>query len=308
METLYITHPSFRLHEMGEWHPECPQRLDAIADQLLSSGIALYLNEGRVPKPACRQALERVHDAAYLEKLEAMAPVDGYSAIDPDTMMNPHTLEAARFAAGAVISAVDAVMEAQTKTAFCAVRPPGHHAMPAQAMGFCFYNNVAVAAAHAMETYGLKRIAVVDFDVHHGNGTEAIFAGDERVLMCSFYQHPLFPNAQIEPMPSNMVNIPVPPYTSGSDIREIVRQHWLPRLQAHEPELVLISAGFDGHREDDMGQLGLVESDYAWITQQIVGVADRYAQGRVVSALEGGYHLSALARSVIAHIRALAKI
>lgn len=308
METLYITHPAFRLHEMGEWHPECPQRLDAISDQLLSSGIASYLNEEQAVQPVCRQALERVHQADYLDRLEAMAPIDGYSTIDPDTMMNPHTLEAARLAAGAVVLAVDAVMRDQASTAFCAVRPPGHHAMPNQAMGFCFYNNVAVAAAHAMETYGLKRIALIDFDVHHGNGTEAIFAGDERVLMCSFYQHPLFPNIQIEPMPLNMVNIPVPPYTSGADIREVVRQHWLPRLEAHQPELVFISAGFDAHREDDMGQLGLVESDYAWMTQQVVAIADRHAQGRVVSALEGGYHLSALARSVIAHIRALAKI
>ena len=308
METLYITHPSFRLHEMGEWHPECPQRLDAISDQLLSSGIAPYLIEEQSVQPVCRQALERVHGADYLDSLEAVAPIDGYHSIDPDTLMNPHTLEAARLAAGAVVSAVDAVMKAQATTAFCAVRPPGHHAMPSQAMGFCFYNNVAVAAAHAMETYGLKRIAVIDFDVHHGNGTEAIFAGDERVLMCSFYQHPLFPNSQIEPMPANMVNVPVPAYTSGPDIRELVKDQWLPRLEAHQPELILISAGFDGHREDDMGQLGLVESDYVWITQQVVELADRHAQGRVVSALEGGYHLSALARSVIAHIRALAKI
>jgi len=308
METLYITHPSFRLHEMGQWHPECPQRLDAISDQLLSSGDAPYLNEEQGVQPVCRRALERVHQVDYLDSLEAMAPTEGYSTIDPDTLMNPHTLEAARLAAGAVVLAVDTVMRGQALTAFCAVRPPGHHAMPNQAMGFCFYNNVAVAAAHAMEIYGLKRIALIDFDVHHGNGTEAIFAGDERVLMCSFYQHPLFPNTQIEPMPSNMVNIPVPPYTSGADIREVVGQHWLPRLEAHQPELVFISAGFDAHREDDMGQLGLVESDYAWITQQVVAIADRHAQGRVVSALEGGYHLSALARSVIAHIRALAKI
>jgi len=200
------------------------------------------------------------------------------------------------------------VAQGRAETAFCSVRPPGHHALPDQAMGFCFLNNVAIGAAHALAHYGLERVAVIDFDVHHGNGTEAIFAGDERVLMCSFFQHPLFPGTGAERSASNMVNIPVPAYTKGPDIREIVATHWLPALEAHRPQMIFISAGFDSHREDDLGQLGLVEADYAWITQQLLAIADRHAHGRVVSALEGGYNLSALGRSVVAHIKALAKL
>lgn len=308
METLYITHPLCKMHEMGQGHPECPERLDAISDQLLSSGLINYLHSVEVQAPVTMQSLERVHRQAYLDRLSDQAPAQGYHEIDPDTSMNRHSLAAASFAAGAVIQAVDAVMAGHSQTAFCAVRPPGHHAMPSQAMGFCFYNNVAVAAAHALSAHHLKRVAIVDFDVHHGNGTEAIFAGDERVLMCSFFQHPLFPGSGVDNPATNMVNIPVPAYTTGEAIRALVSEQWLPRLQAHAPEMVFISAGFDAHREEDMAQLNLVESDFAWLTEQIVAVADRHAQGRVVSSLEGGYNLSALARSVVAHVRALAKL
>lgn len=308
METLYITHPSSKMHEMGHGHPECPERLDAISDQMLSSGLANYLQLVDVQLPASEAALNRVHVQAYLDRLASIAPNEGYREIDDDTSMNPHTLEAARFAAGAAVQAVDAVMSGQTQTAFCAVRPPGHHATVARAMGFCFFNNVAVAAAHALEVYGLKRVAIIDFDVHHGNGTEAIFSGDERVLMCGFFQHPLFPDCGVDHPSDNMVNVPVPAYTTGDAIKTLVTTHWLPRLEDHAPEMVFISAGFDAHREDDMAQLGLVEADYAWLTEQIVVVADQYAQGRIVSSLEGGYNLSALARSVVAHVRALAKL
>ena len=308
METLYITHPSCRLHEMGSWHPECPDRLDAISDQLLASGLAPYLHENSHPEPVTREALLRVHTPEYLDHLESVSPSEGHYPIDPDTLMCPHTLEAAKHAAGALVTAVDEVMQDKNSTAFCCVRPPGHHAMPDHAMGFCFYNNVGVAAAHAMAVYGVKRLAIIDFDVHHGNGTEAIFANDPRVLMCSFFQHPLFPNSGTENVAPNMVNIPVPAYTKGPEVRELVATQWIPRLEAHQPELIFICAGFDAHREDDMGQMGLVEADYAWITQQIVKVADRYAHGRVISSLEGGYNLSALARSVVAHLRALAKL
>jgi acetoin utilization deacetylase AcuC-like enzyme len=296
------------MHEMGQGHPECPERLDAISDQMLSSGLINYLQSVDVQLPASELALKRVHIEAYIERLNGLAPSQGYRDIDGDTSMNPHTLEAARFAAGAVMHAVDAVMAGQSKTAFCAVRPPGHHASTARAMGFCFYNNIAVAAAHALAVYGLKRVAIIDFDVHHGNGTEAIFSGDERVLMCSFFQYPLFPGSGVDNPASNMVNIPVPAYTTGEAIRTLVTQQWLPRLDNHAPEMVFVSAGFDAHREDDMAQLGLVESDFAWLTEQIVAVADRHAQGRVISTLEGGYNLSALGRSVVAHVRALAKL
>lgn len=308
METLYITHPACKLHEMGPGHPECPERLDAISDQLLSSGLLSYLKENQDFLPIDAQSLSRVHPSRYQTQLHGWSPGSGYHEIDGDTVMNPHTLNAACYAAGAVVSAVDAVMAKEATTAFCAVRPPGHHASREQAMGFCFYNNIAVAALHAIEKHGLQRVAIIDFDVHHGNGTEAIFAHDSRVLMCSFFQYPLFPDCGVHNPAPNMVNIPVPAYTSGNAVRQLVTEHWLPRLAEHQPELVLISAGFDAHREDDLGQMGLVEADYAWLTEQIVAVADQYAQGRVVSSLEGGYNLSALGRSVVSHIKALSKL
>jgi acetoin utilization deacetylase AcuC-like enzyme len=275
---------------------------------MLASGLINYLQPMDVHAPASEQILRLVHGQGYMDELAAMAPSVGYRGIDPDTSMNPHTLEAARFAAGALVQAVDAVMAGQSQTAFCAVRPPGHHASAGRAMGFCFFNNIAVAAAHALHAHGLKRVAIIDFDVHHGNGTEAIFAGDERVLMCGFFQHPLFPDCGVDRPAANMVNVPVPAYTKGDAIKTLVAEHWLPRLQDHAPEMVFVSAGFDGHREDDMAQLGLVEADYVWLTEQIMTVADRHAQGRIVSALEGGYNLSALARSVVAHVRTLAKL
>lgn len=307
METLYLTHPACRLHDMGDWHPECPQRLDAINDQMLASGLIHYVASEQAG-PATREAIERVHTPAYVASLLDDPPTEGVRTLDPDTLQSPGTADAALHAAGAGIAAVDAVMTGQASTVFCAVRPPGHHAGRATAMGFCFFNNVAVAALHAITNYGLQRVAIIDFDVHHGNGTEEIFAGDDRVLMCSFFQHPFFPNSGVDHPAGNMVNVPVPAYTTGPAIRELVTTQWLPRLHAQRPELVLVCAGFDAHREDDMGQLGLVESDFAWLTEQIVAVADQYSAGRVVSMLEGGYNLSALGRSVVAHVRALAKL
>ncbi|HEY0294318.1 MAG TPA: histone deacetylase family protein, partial [Bordetella sp.] len=258
---------------------------------------------------ATREAILRVHAASYLDSLQSRLPRDGgYTAIDPDTLMNRHTLEAALHAAGAAVAAVDAVMTGQAETAFCAVRPPGHHACRDRAMGFCFLNNVAIGAAHAMAVYGVQRLAIIDFDVHHGNGTEQAFSGDERVLMCSFFQHPFFPNSGVDQPAANMLNVPMPAYTAGQAVRALVTERWLPRLEAHRPELILVSAGFDAHREDDMAQMGLVEADYAWMTERIVDVAGRYAGGRIVSTLEGGYSLSALGRSVVAHIRALSRL
>ncbi|ARP85971.1 histone deacetylase family protein [Bordetella genomosp. 9] len=307
METLYLTHPSCRLHEMGEWHPECPQRLDAISDQLLASGIMSYLDV-REARPAPREALLRAHSAAYVDALAQRTPAQGYRALDPDTLMNAHSYEAALHAAGAGLQAVDAVMAGGAATAFCAVRPPGHHACRDRAMGFCLFNNVAIAAYHAMAQHRVERVAIIDFDVHHGNGTEEIFAGDARVLMCGIFQHPFYPYSGAESAAENMVNVPVPAYTGGAAVRDIVTQRWLPRLEAHRPQLILVSAGFDAHREDDLGQLGLVEADFAWMTEQIMQTAQRHANGRVVSMLEGGYDLSALGRSVVAHIRALASL
>lgn len=309
MQTLYITHPSCRLHEMGPSHPECPERLDAINDQLLASGVLGFLDERQAVR-AGRADVLRVHTRRYLEYLDAHSPTRAgtYFELDPDTLMNPHTLEAAWMAAGAGLVGVDAIMRGEAGTAFCAVRPPGHHARPGEAMGFCIFNNLAVAVAHALDSYALARVAIIDFDVHHGNGTEEMFAGDDRVLMCSFFQYPFYPHCGAGKTANNMVNIPVPAYTTGAALRPLVSDVWMPRLQAFEPEFIFVSAGFDAHREDDMGQLGMVESDYAWITQQIVALADKTAQGRIVSFLEGGYNLSALGRSVVAHIKALARL
>ena len=308
MLTLFITHAMCRLHEMGPGHPECPERLDAISDQMLSSGLIGYLQEVEVDAPVSDAALLRVHARDYIDRLQRMVPQQGLVEIDADTLLNAHSLTAARYAAGAAVLAVDRIMEGQASSAFCSVRPPGHHAERAKSMGFCFFNNVAVAAAHALEHHGLTRVAIIDFDVHHGNGTENIFAGDERVLMCSFFQHPLYPNSGTEQVAPNMINVPVAAYSQGDVVRSLVQDKWLSRLNEFGPQLIVISAGFDAHREDDLAQLGLVEEDYVWITKQLLAVADKHAQGRVLSMLEGGYNLSALGRSVVAHVKALAKL
>ncbi len=310
MPSAFYTHPACRLHAMGPGHPECPERLDAITDQLRVSGLADLLEQRQAPEASLVQ-LQRAHDALLVAQIQdqsqqAAESRHGLTQIDPDTAVNVHSWSAALHAAGAVIAATDAVLAGELETAFCAVRPPGHHACRSQAMGFCLFNNVAVAALHALQAHGLQRVAIIDFDVHHGNGTQDIVAGDERILMVSFFQHPLYPYSGTEPAAGNLLNLPVAPYTRGPAIRALVEQHWLPRLNAFAPELILISAGFDAHRDDDLGQLGLVEADYAWITEQLMAVARRHARGRIVSSLEGGYHLGALARSVEAHLRVLA--
>jgi acetoin utilization deacetylase AcuC-like enzyme len=240
--------------------------------------------------------------------LEASSPAHGIHHLDPDTAMSPGTWQAALRAAGAGVMATDLVMRGEAPNAFCAVRPPGHHAERARAMGFCFFNNIAVAARHGVEQWGLKRVAIIDFDVHHGNGTEEIFAGDEQVLMVSTFQHPFYPYSGTEHPAANMCNVPVKAGMRGEGFREVVTDVWLPRLREFAPELIYISAGFDAHYEDDMASLGLVESDYAWVTEQLKDVARDTAQGRIVSMLEGGYSLSALARSVAAHIKVLAEL
>lgn len=294
---------------MGDWHPECPARLQAIDDQLIASGIANLLEQREAPR-ASVEDLQLVHADAAIALVQEHIPARGdYYALDSDTLLNEHSWNAALRAAGAAIAATDAVMAGEVANAFCSIRPPGHHATPDSPMGFCLFNNVAIAARHAMQVYGLERIAIVDFDVHHGNGTEDAFADDPRVLMVSFFQHPLYPYSGVHPSgtgPANMVNVPLPAYTRGDVVRDIVRQRWLPALHAHRPEMIFISAGFDAHREDDIASMGLVEADYAWITKQLVEVARLYAKGRIVSCLEGGYALSALGRSVVAHLKVLA--
>jgi acetoin utilization deacetylase AcuC-like enzyme len=304
METLYITHPACRLHEMGTWHPESPQRLDAVADQLAATGLMDFLSQ-RTGRNARPEDVLRVHTPEYLSFLRQHAPAHGYFPVDPDTIMNPETLQAAWAAAGAGLTALDEIMAGHAQTAFCAIRPPGHHACPGKAMGFCFFNNIAIAARYALDHYGLSRIAIVDFDVHHGNGTEEVFMTESRIMMCSFYQYPLFPDTRHEDLGPNMINLPVDAYSGGDVIRRLVTEYWLPALRDFRPELILVSAGFDAHREDDMGSLKLVEADYAWITERLVEIAADSAQGRIVSFLEGGYDLSALGRSAVAHVRAL---
>jgi acetoin utilization deacetylase AcuC-like enzyme len=305
--TAFITHRDCWRHDMGAHHPECPERLGAIQDRLIASGLDLYLSYHDAPLVEMEQ-LQRVHPRSYIDSLQASAPSTGIVHVDPDTAMSPGTWQAALRAAGAGVLATDIVMRRETPNAFCAVRPPGHHAERAKAMGFCFFNNIAVAAKHAIDQWGLKRVAIVDFDVHHGNGTEDIFSGDERVLMVGTFQHPFYPYCGTENPAANMCNVPVKAGTRGDAFREIVTSTWLPRLKEFAPEMIFISAGFDAHYEDDMASLGLVESDYAWVTEQIKALAREYAQGRIVSILEGGYALSALARSVAAHIKVLADL
>ena len=304
MSLAYITHSRCRRHNMGQFHPEQPARLYAINDRLITKQLSLFFNQYDAPK-ASREQLLRVHDADYLAHLESVSPSDGLAWLDGDTAMCPDTLEAALHAAGAVVHGVDLVMQGTVRCAFCAVRPPGHHAEHNKAMGFCFFNNVAVGAAHALAEYGLQRIAIIDFDVHHGNGTEDIFEGNSQVLCCSSYQHPFYPNTGGTSDASNIIDIPLPAGTGSESFRNAISQHVLPALEEYSPELIMISAGFDAHRDDDMGQFNLLESDYAWVTDQLMAVAARHAQGRIVSALEGGYDLFALSRSVTAHMERL---
>ena len=315
-KTGYFIHRDFWKHEMGRGHPECPERLDAIEDRLLATGVADALERCEVPLATLPQ-ITRAHSVAHVEHLEELsqrlvadAPAGGpeHAPIDPDTSLNKFTVLAARRAAGAAIAATDAVMSGELENAFCAVRPPGHHACRDNAMGFCFLNNVAIAARHAIEVHGLKRVAIVDFDVHHGNGTENILSDDPRVLMVGIFQHPFYPYSGTEHPAANMLNLPVPAYTKGMDVRELIEMMWMPRLEEFQPEMIFISAGFDAHREDDLGQLGLNENDFAWITGRVRDIAKRYSKGRIVSMLEGGYSLDALARSVEAHVRVLADL
>ena len=304
MLSAYITHPSSLLHEMGPGHPDCPERVSIIQDHLLSHGLLDVMLPYTAPA-ATRAQVERVHDSRYVAELVDGAPAEGYLRVDPDTVMNRHTLDAAWHAAGSAILATELVAGGKVPTAFCNVRPAGHHATRSAAMGFCFFNNVAVGIAHALAEFGLERVALVDFDVHHGNGSEDIFAGDERVLMVSTFERGLYPFNGEVPTGPNLCNVPLEKYSRGDSMRVAVARQWLPALDEFRPQMVFISAGFDAHRDDDMAHLGWVDSDYAWLSREIVAVATRHAQGRIVSVLEGGYVLPALARSVATHLRVL---
>jgi acetoin utilization deacetylase AcuC-like enzyme len=304
MIIAYISHPSCSRHEMGASHPESPLRLSAIEDRLIETGFDFALRHHDAPAVS-REQLERVHDPDYVEHIFRQAPTHGLRRIDEDTAMNPHTLEAALHAAGSVAMAVDLLIAGEVGSAFCGVRPPGHHAERARSMGFCFFNNVAVGAAHAMAAHGLKRVAIVDFDVHHGNGTEDIFFNDSRVLFCSSFQYPFYPQTDLSHTNEHIIKTPLQAGDKGQHFREAIMQSWIPALDAFKPELVLISAGFDGHAQDDMSHLRLTDDDYAWVTRKIKAIADAHAGGRVISVLEGGYDLPSLARSVATHLSVL---
>lgn len=304
MAVAFVTHPHCRLHRMGDGHPEQPARLDAIADELHVRGLHDLLVHRDAPRATPEQLL-RVHPLEYIEGLADMSPAEGLLHVDPDTWMCPETFEAALRAAGAGVLATDLVLGGEVTRAFCNVRPPGHHAGRATTMGFCFFNNVAIAARHALERHGLERVAILDFDVHLGNGTEEIFRDDPRVLLCSTYQYPLWPDLDPPSVPGRIVNCPLPPGSGTDAFRQAVTGHWVPALDGFAPQLLLVSAGFDAHAADDMAHLRLGAADYGWVTDVACAAAQRHAQGRIVSTLEGGYDLRALATSAVAHVERL---
>ena len=304
MSTAYISHPDCHDHDTGEGHPESARRLSAIEDKLLASGLSDFLRNIDAPE-VTRAQLLRAHSAEYLAMIEAVMPQKGYARLDPDTVVSPGTLKAAKRAAGAVVSAVDRLMSGELENAFCSIRPPGHHAERNRAMGFCIYNNIAVGVTHAMEAHGIKKVAVVDFDVHQGNGTEDILIGDDRVLYCSIFQHPFFPYTPLPENNERVVSIPLEASARSAQFRAAVVDHWLPALNRFRPEMIFISAGFDAHQDDEMSYVSLTDADFRWVTEQIVKVAETSASGRIVSVLEGGYELHSLSRCVETHLRVL---
>ena len=306
MTVLFYTHPSALAHRTGAGHPERPERLRAIRDLLARAPLA-GLEEREAP-PASVEQIARAHPRDHVERILAAIPEEGLRHLDPDTVVSPGSREAALRAAGAAVAAVGAVLGGEAKRAFCCMRPPGHHAEPRRAMGFCLFDNIAIGALEARTVHGIGRIAIFDFDVHHGNGTQAIFWEDPETLYCSTHQWPLYPGTGRESetgVAGNVLNRTFPPGTGSAAWRAVVAEAMLPAVDAFAPELVMISAGFDAHAEDPLANLMLVEEDFAWITGELVTLAERHAQGRVVSVLEGGYDLDALARSVRAHLEAL---
>jgi acetoin utilization deacetylase AcuC-like enzyme len=308
MTTAYITHLDCLRHDMGPGHPENPERLNSVNEHMRASGLLAELRCLEAPL-ADMDDIKRVHRPAYVDLVYENAPKEGYLQLDPDTAMNPYSLAAARRAVGAGVLAVDEVIDGRAENAFCAVRPCGHHAMQARPMGFCIFNNIAVAAAYALEVKGLERVAIVDFDVHHGNGTEDIFSAPQwqpRVLMAGFFQHPFYPGSGTENPAPNMFNVPLSAGSDGAAAKRAFEKTWLPALEEFEPQMMLISAGFDAHREDLLGGLALIEDDYVWMTRELMVLAKRFGHQRIVSMLEGGYNLSALGRSAVAHVKTLA--
>jgi len=300
----YISHRDCLQHDTGDGHPENARRISAIEDRFLATGLLDVLRYVDAPEVTANQLL-RVHTAAHLETLDAMAPASGYARLDPDTVISSDSLPAARRAAGAVIAAVDLVVGGEMESAFCCVRPPGHHAESNRAMGFCLYNNIAVGVAHALEQHGLEKVAVVDFDVHQGNGTEEIFQDDDRVLFCSTFQHPFFPFTTPLENAANRVNVPLDATAKSAEFRAAISEQWLPALEEFQPQMVFVSAGFDAHQDDEMSYVSLTDADFRWVSEQIAEVAAKSAAGRIISVLEGGYELHSLARCAEMHVRVM---
>lgn len=300
----YVSHIACAKHEMGAQHPEQPARMLAIEQALNETGLMQKMRRYDAPK-ASKAQLASAHSTAYIEHIFKLSPKAGLVQLDADTAMNPYSLEAALRASGAAVLGVDLVMTQQAKRVFCNTRPPGHHAGRENSAGFCIFNHVAVAAAHAIAQYGLQRVAIADFDVHHGNGTEDIFHEDERVMLCSSFRHPYYPHSGADSGNAHIINTPLAAGSDGEAFREVVTKQWLPALEKFKPQLLIVSAGFDAHVEDKMGGLAWVENDYDWITEQLKLVAKQHAEGRIVSVLEGGYALNALGRSAVAHVKSL---
>jgi len=307
MYTAYITHPSCHKHQMGEGHPESPERIDIINDQLIASGVFDHLAHFEAPKATFGQ-LALAHSVEYINEIIAISPTSGIYDIDGDTIMTPYTLDAALHAAGAAVLAVDLVMEGNAPNAFCNIRPPGHHAGRSNASGFCIFNNIAIGVAHAIKKYGLKRVAIVDFDVHHGDGTEDIFKDNPKVMLCSTFQHPFYPYTGADTSNDHIINVPLAAGSTGETFRTAITEQWLPALNNFKPEFLFISAGFDAHEEDDMAGLKLTDADFIWVTETLKAFADQQCEGRIVSCLEGGYALQALKRCVVAHIKCISQL
>lgn len=304
MAIAFITHKDCMLHHAGDFHPECPERLQAIEQYILNHGIESFLQR-ETAHQATHEQLERVHDKAYIESIFNCSPQSGAVSLDPDTMMNPHTLNAALYAAGAVIKAVDMVLHHQAKSAFCSIRPPGHHAEHNRAMGFCFFNNAAVGIAHALAEHQLERVAIIDFDAHRGNGTDDILQNNPQVLICSLYEHLLYPFDKQSPDARNIIDLPLPAGAESAHLHAAFSATVQNTIKEFQPELIFISAGFDAHSHDKMSSLRFKQEDYVWLTTQIKAIADDCCHGRIVSVLEGGYALDELSQCVALHLNAL---
>lgn len=304
MATAFTSHPDTLLHIMDGNHPESPARITAIKNALIAQNIYAKLKVYSAPEATDFQ-LQRVHDATYIQKIRALSPKAGLVRLDTDTAMGPMTLSATLHASGAAVLATDLVMQNKVDNAFCCVRPPGHHAGKANSAGFCIFNHIAVGAAHAMATYGIKRVAIIDFDVHHGDGTEDIFKQNPHVMLCSTFQHPFYPHRGHNSRTATMINVPLAAQSSSKELKHAFLHDFLPALHTFKPEIIYISAGFDAHIDDPLADLRFSVQDYVWMTEHIKKVAQQHAQNRIISLLEGGYQLKSLAECASAHIETL---